>query len=130
MHIKCHSKMHVIVSLVEVSGDVRSSADTLIYTEGYMLELECGTDDACSLATGGFHPDVVLYGPRSELPGKKEGKAGNKTRKAKKKPWDHERMARRDSTKSGLVSEENSVTDRCVGGKSVHGSDSYLTARE
>jgi hypothetical protein len=88
--------IRIIFRLVEFSAGIDESANALIGTEGYALGLDAVPMTLALSLLAAVHPGVVLRGPGSEFPSRKERKLEKKARKMEKKPW-----------KAGLIVEEN-----------------------
>jgi hypothetical protein len=77
--------IRIIFRLVEFSAGIDESANALIGTEGYALGLDAVPMMLALSLLAAVHPGVVLRGPGSEFPSRKERKLERKTRKTEKK---------------------------------------------
>jgi hypothetical protein len=98
--------VRIIFRPVEISAGADSNTNALISTEGYVLGLDAVPMMLALLLLAVVHPGVVLRGPGSEFPSKKERKAEKKAGKAEKKFSNAERRAGRYSRKCGSEEED------------------------
>ncbi|KAJ4371381.1 hypothetical protein N0V83_004598 [Neocucurbitaria cava] len=77
--------IRIIYRLAEFSGGVDPADNQLPYKEGYALGLDAFPMALAITLLAILHPGVVLKGPESEFPSRKEKKAEKKARKEEKK---------------------------------------------
>jgi hypothetical protein len=106
--------VRIIFRLVEFSAGVDGATNHLVGTEGYILGLDAAPMMIALLLLAIIHPGIVLKGPGSELPSRKERKAEKKARKAEKKS----RKAGNyllENTKGGPMVQQEVRVDRAAG---------------
>ncbi|KAF1936138.1 hypothetical protein EJ02DRAFT_459765 [Clathrospora elynae] len=77
--------IRIIYRLAEFSGGIDANHNKLPFTEGYALGLDAVPMMLALLLLAIVHPGIVLKGPESKFPSKKERKAEKKAKKAEKK---------------------------------------------
>jgi hypothetical protein len=80
--------IRIIFRLVEFSAGIDESTNVLIGTEGYALGLDASPMTLALLLLATVHPGIVLKGPDSEVPSRKEKRLEKKMKKAGNKSLD------------------------------------------
>lgn len=87
--------MRISFRLVEFSGGMDPAVNQLPYKEGYALGLDAFPMALATLLLAIIHPGLVLKGPDSNFPSRKELKAEKKANKKEKKRLKEEKKASR-----------------------------------
>ncbi len=95
--------MRIIYRLVEFSAGADPKTSTIPFHEGYALGLDAFPMSLALLLLAVFHPGLVLKGPLSHFPTRKEKKAEKKAAKAEKKAEKEEMKRLKAAKKAGAA---------------------------
>jgi len=101
----------IIFRLIEFSAGVKGATNVLVGTEGYVLGLDAVPMVLALVLLAAVHPGIVLKGPGSEFPSRKERKAVKKARIAEKESRKGNNYLLQNS-KGGHTVEESMRMDR------------------